>query len=194
MLSPHGKREDLMRRILVVLVSMSIVLLLGTANAKISTAPCFGTGTQFPGSTIPGCWFLGDPGQSCTQTCTAHGLVYDDATRTVAGSDATDNGQACEIIGLVLDSPTTFSNDTCASPAQPGIGCIIDPGTPPGGVRCTQPTTNADAASLDSERICACRTPLAQAPALSAPVLAVTGLLLLGSGLWLTRRHRRHAE
>ena len=94
-----------MRRILVLLFSGSLVLLLGTANAKVSTAPCLGTGTQFQGPLFPGCWFLGDPGQSCTQTCVAHGLVYDDATRTVAGSDATDNGHACEIIGLVLDSP-----------------------------------------------------------------------------------------
>ncbi len=182
-----------MRRILQLAFLMSTVLLLGTANAKlISTVPCLGSGTQFQTPLFPGCWCLGDPGQSCTQTCTVHGLVYDDVTRTVAGSDATDNGNACETIGLDLDSPGTFSNDTCAVPAQPGIGCIIDPGTLPGGVRCTQPTTNADAAALDSERICACRTRLAQAPALSPAVLVMTSLLLLCGGLWLTRRLGPH--
>ncbi len=171
----------------------------GVADAGMGpvVTSCLGTGVQLtftpPDALIvPGCWFLGDPGQSCTQTCAAHGLAYDDVTRTVAGSDA-NSGDICFALGIVLDSPGTFSNDTCASPPQSGIGCIIDPGTPPGSVRCTQPTTTADAAALDSERICACLRP-APAPALSNAGLAVAGMALVGSGLWLLgRRGRRVA-
>lgn len=191
-----------MRRLLVTgFVIATLLVMVNAAYAGIPSVatPCFGAGVHVQLTvnpmepiTVPGCWFLGAPGQSCTQTCAAHGLAYDDNTRTVAGSDATDNGTVCNILGNILDSPGTFANDTCATPAQPGIGCIIDPGTPPGGVRCTQPTTNADAAALDSERICACM-PHAAAPALSSTGLGVVGVVLLGGGVWLLRRRGRRA-
>ncbi len=72
-------------------IGVAIVVLLwvstGWANPP-STSPCLGTGLAV--GSLPGCWFLGAAGASCAQTCAAHGLAYDDNTRTVAGSGASD--------------------------------------------------------------------------------------------------------
>lgn len=149
------------------------------------TSPCLGAGLTV--GSLPGCWFLGAVDASCAQTCAAQGLAYDDKTRTVAGSDASD-GTACQTIASALDSPSGFqSRGVCAF----ALGCYIDTDNSDLASWCASPTTTATATQSVDERICACMTAGVSAPALSAGSLAVTALLLGGSGILIIRRRVR---
>jgi len=160
-----------------ILVSLAMAL---PAKAEVLVESCLNTGTKVVGA-FPGCWFLGDVGQSCTDLCTSKGLVYDENTRTVAGSDGTMD--ACmtlqSVLGVLVGGCQPL---LCAD----GLGCSYDTdNTTP--LYCTSPPTTADAASGDIERVCACMQG-ARAPALSHTGITLAGLLLLGAGVWMTRR------
>jgi len=101
------------------------------------------------GAVVAGtCWFLGDPNQSCDDVCTAAGAVYDDATRTYAGSDGTLT-HCAEVL------------DAVAAPIKPDlylggpdeVGCFVDTNN-----WWRDPTnTTASASWFSVQRACACK-------------------------------------
>jgi len=163
-----------------ILVGITMALPGKAVAGVYAIEPCLGTGTKVIGA-FPGCWFLGDPGQSCTEVCTSNGLVYDENTRTVAGSDGTMD--ACMTLQGILG---VLTGGCVPGACTDGFGCSYDTATK-NPLYCTSPPTTADAANVDIERVCACmqRTP---APALSHNGLTLAGLLLLSGGVWLVRR------
>jgi hypothetical protein len=128
------------------------------------------------------CWFLGETGQSCTEVCAAVGFPYDEATRTYAGSDGTD--EHCD---LVLDALGAFGSPVFAIDCSPdGLGCVKESGSMDR-FRCSDPTEpDAGESGL---RACACRAGGVPAPALSPLSLAVALGTLLGVASWRLRRH-----
>jgi hypothetical protein len=154
----------------------------GKATATLNTESCLNGGTKVivPGG-IPGCWFLGDNNQSCTDVCASKGLAYDEKTQTVAGSDGSmENCVTLQEVFNVLGSG-------CASEVcRDGWGCSYDTDSTTA-LYCNSPATTADAANSDIERVCACMQGT-RAPALSHIGLTSAGLLLLGSGVYLVRR------
>jgi hypothetical protein len=114
-----------------------------STSTTTTTLPC-SSGTAVGGA----CWFLSAPGASCTATCTAEGLTYDEATRTYAGSDGTDAGcgaVSAAVHGVAFDAST---------PVGTGSGCFVRFDLS-GAVRNTSPTTTAGAITLGL-RYCAC--------------------------------------
>ena len=67
----------------------------GCFGSSQDRTSCLGGGMAVSGAVegfdseidIPGCWFVGEPGESCATVCQQHGFAYDEATSTVAGSD-----------------------------------------------------------------------------------------------------------
>lgn len=100
-------------------------------------------GTEVNGA----CWFLGDDGNSCDATCGSAGRAYDDATRDLAGSGATNAD--CEAVQTALG---VFSGALVNFQAA-GFGCGVQPG--PSSFRDTDETTS-DRATAGILRICAC--------------------------------------
>jgi hypothetical protein len=99
------------------------------------------------------CWYrAGNGGDNCNDVCAGVGRVYNEATRTFAGSDGTlanctSVGQAFfPIAGGAFDS-------SCSS----GAGCwmFVDPDGVSIG-RCPAPATTADAPGGGVLRLCAC--------------------------------------
>jgi len=167
-------------------VAIGVLLLwVSTGQATPQSSPCLGTGMTV--GSYPGCWFLGLAGDSCMQTCAAQGLAYDDKSRTVVGSDAS-TGDACFEIASALDSPPDSQSE---NPCVDALGCFIDKDSNNKVFWCESPTTTATAAHALDERICACMTAGAAAPALSPGSLAVTAVLLGASGILLIRRARQ---
>ena len=98
------------------------------------------------------CWFTGSElGQSCDQVCAGEGLVYDEATRTVAGSDGTDANCQALLDGFAFPSPWAGSADCDVY----GVGCSSMPIEFVSG-RCATPPTTADASHPSVVRFCAC--------------------------------------
>jgi len=151
-----------------------------SATPPAPTAPCLNGGTAVVGE-IPGCWFLSDAGQSCTDVCGSKGLVYDEKTRTVAGSDGSMD--ACMTLQMVLGA---FVPPCLPIECGDGLGCSYNVKTQIPS-QCMVPPTTADAATVDIERVCACM-PGAAAPALSSTGLTLAAMLLLGGGAWMVRR------
>jgi hypothetical protein len=111
-------------------------------------------GFQYGGA----CWFLGATGDTCSTTCALEGLVYDGATRTVAGSEGT-NAACQEILDGVGAVGSGLQGDYAC---DVGWGCnvFISSGFPPIGfrARCTAPTTVPDASGGGAlQLVCACR-------------------------------------
>lgn len=123
------------------------VLVQCTANAAgIVAGLPFCSGVQVGGS----CWFLGGDGLDCEVTCATVGLVYDDATRTFAGSGGTD-ANCSAVMDALGTAPGAASGGACG----PALGCNTD--TPGSFVlRCTSPDTTSSAAALGFRRACAC--------------------------------------
>lgn len=96
------------------------------------------------------CWFLGFEGQTCSEVCSGAGQVYDDATRTVAGSDG--SGDNCEKLLDSLDAPGAgiqFPSADCGFPN----GCAEESGLRG---RCNTPPTTSSGREGDTRRVCAC--------------------------------------
>jgi hypothetical protein len=100
------------------------------------------------------CWYLGEPAESCEQTCLSKQGSYDKATRTYAGSGGNDKGcqEILKALGVVYDTfdHTPYEEGT-------GIGCYYRPQENSAGrrdplFRMTMPTASAEGA----RRVCAC--------------------------------------
>jgi cysteine-rich repeat protein len=102
------------------------------------------------------CWFLGEKGASCEDTCADAGLAYDHATESVAGSGGTNASckNVLNALGLAVGSATARSCDA-------GIGChgslLLSPLPLASGSRCTGARTDAESTPPSSaQRACAC--------------------------------------
>ena len=112
-----------------------------TTSSTTPTLPCTGT-------TVGGfCWYEGASGADCDMTCAGQGKLYDEATRTYAGSDGTD--QNCAAVA------TAFGAPIFAGSAAFGfeVGCAHDPAIT---ARDLTPTTASGAKDLIF-RFCACQ-------------------------------------
>ena len=97
------------------------------------------------------CWFASAAGASCGDTCSAAGMVYDDATRTYAGSEGT-NGACEQVWAALVGACPVVSEASCGQ----GFGCFLT-NFGMDYVRCTSPATTSEAASIvGSIRACAC--------------------------------------
>jgi len=106
------------------------------------------TDTTCDGSVVGGyCWYLGAMGADCAATCASHG-GYDEATRTYAGSDGTNEACTDVLDALAIGSGT--ANDW--SMGLTGMGCISN-GT--NRLRVTTATTDS-ASDVSWARACAC--------------------------------------
>lgn len=99
------------------------------------------------------CWFLGDFGESCDDTCVAAGRVYDDATRTFAGSGGSNANCNAVLDDLGVSLPPV--SGPCA--AFGGIGCAAVGGFGSASVHCLTPPTDSMSAFLPAVRVCACQ-------------------------------------
>jgi len=102
-----------------------------------------------PGGQIVGgyCWYYaGAPSVDCDTTCAAQGAVYDEATRTFAGSDGTDAN--CGAVAAAF-----LGGAVPVLPMPAGEGCAF---AGLAVIRGTNPTTSS-ASSPSNLRYCACR-------------------------------------
>jgi hypothetical protein len=130
------------------------------------------------------CWFLGETGQSCTEVCDGVGFPYDEATRTYAGSEGTD--EHCEQVLAALGALGAPPFPIDCSPD--GLGCVRESGSQDS-FRCTDPTT-ADAGD-SGMRACACRAGGVSAPALGRGGVAAALASVLAVAAWRLRRRAR---
>jgi hypothetical protein len=113
-----------------------------------TVTPC-SAGLAFGGA----CWFTGGQlGQSCDQVCAGEGLTYDEATRTVAGSDGAD-ADCLALLNLFGFPSQWIGGVECF---EVGGGCSSMPIEFVSG-RCISPPTTADANQPSVARICACQ-------------------------------------
>ncbi len=152
------------------------------ANNAAHISRCSGNGISI--STVPGCWFLGDPGESCADVCRAEHLAY--GATALIGSAAPDGAACGAVFGLF--GPTSTPTDQAACSA--GLGCYAT-GMPSALFRCTDPATDPDAAAVGARRLCAC-APITPAPAASHRLLIALAVVLLGLGALSTRRRSAH--
>jgi hypothetical protein len=123
------------------------------AGCVLDTSGCF----PCPGTLALGaCWLHnGVKGDSCTSICAAHGLAYDPATATVAGSGGSSAN--CLAVASALfpfyTSPPYPSPLFVQNTSSSGVGCTVF--NLPTLVRDTVPTL-ADAGDAQLARICAC--------------------------------------
>ena len=109
------------------------------------------------GAAVPGFkleenfWYLSKPGESCEQVCANHG-GYNDATRTVAGSDG--SSLKCQLTFLGISKGTVGFEYLKECPTA-GLGCYIKNGKK---IRCGMPSnpTTAEASAEGVERACSC--------------------------------------
>ena len=116
------------------------------------TTPLFGACWKLGGWNV----FAGVP-LDCNQVCAGVGLTYDDATRTVAGSDGTDAN--CEAVLTALGAVFEPGFDAPSATCSAGLGCFSDvllDGSFPGEGRCAIPATAATATKPWVRRACAC--------------------------------------
>jgi len=175
-----------MRRLVTLVLSVTTAgWLSGTASAFTAVSePCLNGGVRsIDPNPLPGCWFLGPAGASCSDVCATHGF-YDDATLTVTGSAGGDFN--CDVILTLLGGPTGL-NHTCSL----GLGCEVETSGQP--FRCSpSPATTADASSPTAQRVCACTGQ--PAPTVSKLGFAVTALLLLIAGGAVVRWQRNESN
>jgi hypothetical protein len=99
------------------------------------------------------CWHLGEPGESCTQTCASRG-GYDERATVLIGSE--DQGGSLEQCALILDALLNEEANTSDDNDEPGVGCHLRGGDQDR-VWLQEPDFSPDE-SLDDARIaCACR-------------------------------------
>lgn len=110
-----------------------------------------------PGIPVGGhCWHLGAPAQDCTLVCDGLGGI-DPATTAYAGSGGSD-GQCGAVLGAMLGVPPPVVSAVPLLNGVAALGCGLDisVGPPPGAAyRLTTPT-QAGAAALFFQRVCAC--------------------------------------
>jgi hypothetical protein len=102
-----------------------------------------------PGVAVGGfCWFVGGTGADCNSTCAAQGRVYDEATRTYAGSDGTNaNCEAVLRTALGVPGPLPVVDESGND-----MGCM----TAPFALRRGLDPTTSGASCPVCARYCAC--------------------------------------
>lgn len=115
------------------------------SNLSVQT-PCL-TGTRFGYY----CWYGGNLGASCDDTCASFGASYHDATQTSAGSSS----YTCLDVIQAVFSPsfTVLNSDGATNPDGLGLGCSVFGGFT---ARYTTPVTNSAASHPNFKRVCAC--------------------------------------
>lgn len=102
------------------------------------------------------CWYLAAIGQSCAELCASYG-GYNEATRTVAGSEGTDSNCATvmDLVGAPPDR-NSFDGNIAARPYS-SCGCFVDDadGSMPNRLRSPYPTS-AECGTSEWQRVCAC--------------------------------------
>lgn len=74
-------------------------------------------------------WFLGELGQDCDEVCAGHGLAYDDATETYAGSVASGGSAPnCQSVINALPLPPDGPCDTNRNTTVNILGSPLDIG------------------------------------------------------------------
>lgn len=104
-----------------------------------------------PGGTVVNgvCWVLSALGDACVNACAAIGMVYDEQTRTYAGSD----GSLGHCAGILNDLGGNPNPEDVVDGGPSGIGCFIGGG----GAQLRGPgTTTAQSSSPFERRACAC--------------------------------------
>lgn len=96
-----------------------------------------------------GCWFLGESGEDCVQTCYEYDLLYDHKTATVGGNSFKKNKDNCAAVAKAFGYETEVKHCTgwktgCVRSEKETYLCDIKP-------------TAARAKSGGQERFCACR-------------------------------------
>jgi len=111
-----------------------------------------GTGAPCGGVEVAGaCWYLGDQGAPCGVVCAGRG-GYSEATRTIAGSDGTD--QQCAAVLVALGAGSLFLPGLVEP--EP-VGCCALASTGPHKLtRVSSPPTTRDGAAVYKLRACAC--------------------------------------
>ncbi|HXC53297.1 MAG TPA: hypothetical protein VN634_20600 [Candidatus Limnocylindrales bacterium] len=136
-----------------------------TTSTTTSTSSTTSTTSSTTSTTIAGacpsggqlvggfCWYLSAAGASCDATCSGVGLVYNDATRTYAGSDGASFADCNSVLEALGTEGTQYGDGTCLD----GIGCFWQ-SFGIGRVRCTSPTTTGSAYDTEGTalRACAC--------------------------------------
>ena len=123
------------------------------AGCVLDTSGCF----PCPGTVVLGaCWLYNSiKGDSCTSICSAHGLAYDPATASVAGSGGSNAN--CLTVASALfpfyTSPPYPSPMSVQGTSSTGVGCTVF--NLPTLVR-DAVATLADAGDAQLARICAC--------------------------------------
>jgi hypothetical protein len=105
------------------------------------------------GTSVGGfCWFLGASGASCTATCEAAGLVYDEiGTAVYAGSDGTAAQCHEVLVALGATQAASTSDVDCGA----GLGCVAAENGLPS--HCVDFPTNPGAGETGLLRACACK-------------------------------------
>lgn len=108
-----------------------------------------------------GCWRYSALNASCDAAGASVGLVYDDYTRTYAGSVGTDS--QCDAVWDALGPPPAVPFGI-PGPVEPdsctpfgGLGCVGSVAPVLGRFRCTDPSTNGSDSWLSAIRACACQ-------------------------------------
>jgi hypothetical protein len=138
------------------------------ASCDFDASACFAFDCAAAGGTEvgPACWFYGTSGQDCNAVCAGAGLVYDDATRTFAGSDGSLAN--CDAVLTALSVQGVPSDvDASSDRSGGGRGCatfnaigycpqVSSPSLDTCWWRDVGPTL-ASAAHSSTERACACK-------------------------------------
>ncbi|MFN2426228.1 MAG: hypothetical protein ABR587_07245 [Candidatus Binatia bacterium] len=100
------------------------------------------------------CWVLGAESVDCNAACATLGMIYDDATLTVAGSAGTDAN--CTGLLHLTGAPGGELDNAGGDCSGSGLGCAVL--TEFGfRARCGTPATDASTSSTGIQRVCACQ-------------------------------------
>ena len=132
------------------LATLSSILILVVAalgsGAQDQKTACPGGGVEVPESSA--CWFAGEPAESCDDACARNSLVYDEITRTFAGSEGTDKGCLAVLDALEMGEGQIYSQE------GDGFGCML--AVDVGRFRDPSPTTSTHR-NDGARRACACK-------------------------------------
>ena len=122
-----------------------VVAALGSGDENQETA-CPNGGVEVPDSSA--CWFGAELDQSCDDACARNSLVYDEITRTFAGSEGTDEGCLAVLDALEMGQGRVSSQE------GDGFGCMLAVNV--GRFRDPNPTTSTRH-NQGAQRACACK-------------------------------------
>ena len=122
-----------------------------SSSTTSTTIPSCGSSGRAVGGV---CWYMaGDEADNCNDVCAAVGRIYNEATRTFAGSDGTQAN--CAAVGTAF---VGIAGTQDLSFCSTGRGCSMgfDPDSGYYNGRCMTPATTAAAVGDVAFRLCAC--------------------------------------